>query len=161
MNFKELFEVGFNFETFVGTGCKTERDRIPKNYSRINFSKELIEIISNIDKKINFLIAGEIWCFDVQLNSTVVKKFCDLNNNFDMRIITKGRGEKFLKPILEIEIFKIPTIVILDENFNLLGTFIERPEAVKKYHNFEDIKMEYLKGNFLTDTAQDILKIIK
>ncbi|MBC2856930.1 MAG: thioredoxin family protein [Cetobacterium sp.] len=159
MNFKELFEVGVNFDTFVGTGSKSERDRIPKNYSRVIFSEEFIKSIRNYDKKINFLISAEMWCFDAQLNSTVVKKICELNSNFDLKVITKGRGEKFVKPLLEIDNFKIPTILVLDENFELLGMFIEKPETVK-LENFEDIKMDYLKGAYLKDTASQIGNII-
>lgn len=161
MNLKEMYEVGWNFDTFVGTGAKSERERIPKNYSRIALGEELISEIISVEKKIKFLVSAEIWCFDAQLNTTVIKKLCDMNQNFDMRVITKGRGEKYLKPLLEIDTFKIPTVVIMDEEYNILGTFIERPASVKAVENFEDIKMEYLKGAYLADTAEDILDIIK
>ena len=42
MSIKELFEVGTTFESAVGEGTKSERARIPKNYSRINFPEEMI-----------------------------------------------------------------------------------------------------------------------
>lgn len=35
MNIKELFDIGCSFESCVGDGTKSERARIPKNYSRI------------------------------------------------------------------------------------------------------------------------------
>jgi hypothetical protein len=161
MDLKELYEVGWNFETFVGTGTRSERERIPKNYSRINFSEELKAEIENVDKKINFLISAEMWCYDAQLNTTVVKKLCEMNSKFEMKVITKGRGEKYLKPILEVEEFKIPTIVVMDEDYNLLVRFIERPLPVKAVENFEDIKIEYLKGAYLSATAEELLNIIK
>ena len=102
MELKDLYFAGVNFEAFMGAGIKSERDRIPKNYSRIKITDEEIEIVKNCNKKIKFLVSGEPWCTDFQLNTTVLKKFCELNSNFDMAIITKGRGEKFLKPILGI-----------------------------------------------------------
>lgn len=158
MNFKEFFQMGMNFETFVGTGSKSERDRIPKNYNRIFFSEEAEKKIAKL-KNLNFLIAGEIWCPDVQLNSTVIKKICDHNPLLDLKVITKGRGEKYLKPLLQIENFKIPTILILDGEYNLIGTFLEKPKKVKEILDFEEIKMEYLKGKYLTDTLEEILNI--
>ena len=78
MTIEELFEVGTNFEASVGEGTKSERARIPKNYSRINLPKDLVSTIEEFDKEINFLVSGEIWCPDFQLNITVLKKFTEL-----------------------------------------------------------------------------------
>ena len=161
MDMKTLYSAGMNFDAFMGTGIKSERDRIPKNYSRIIMSDEEIERVKNIENKINFLIAGEPWCTDFQLNVTVLKKFCELNSNFDMTIITKARGEKFLKPLMNVEEFKVPFIVPLTEEFEVCGDiFVERPKEVKKYV-YEEIKMDYLKGQYLQYTIKDLLEMIE
>lgn len=156
---EELFNIGINFETFVGTGFRSERDRIVKNYSRVSIPYELEEEISKSTKKINFLAVGEMWCPDVQLNITTVKKIVELNSNFDIKIITKGRGEKYLKSILGIYDFKIPTIVVMNEKFQVLGLFIERNKKVKE-QVFKDIKMRYLKGEFIEETIREIVDYI-
>ncbi|MGL6064406.1 MAG: GNAT family N-acetyltransferase [Fusobacteriaceae bacterium] len=156
---EELFHVGINFETFVGAGLRSERDRIVKNYSRVTIPNDLEDKISNATNKINFLVVGEMWCPDVQLNVTTVKKIMDMNQNFDMRIITKGRGEKYLKSILGIYNFKVPTILILNEKFEVLDVFIERNKIVKE-KNFKDIKMQYLKGEFIEETIREIVASI-
>ncbi|MGL5313738.1 MAG: thioredoxin family protein [Peptostreptococcaceae bacterium] len=162
MSIIELFEVGKSFESTVGEGTKSERARIPKNFSRIDIPQEIVYEIQGIDYEINFLVSGEIWCPDYQLNASVLKKFCNLNTNFNMSVITMARGKKYLSSILEIEKenFKGPTIVVMDKNFNVLGIFEERPHSVKEL-NFEDIKLEYYKGHYLLDTVKDILHIIK
>ena len=54
MSIIELFEVGTTFESSFGEGTKSERARIPKNYSRIDLPKNKIEEIINIDSEINF-----------------------------------------------------------------------------------------------------------
>ncbi|MBM6860187.1 thioredoxin family protein, partial [Clostridium saudiense] len=153
MSIKELFEVGTTFETAIGQGTKSERARIPKNYSRINFSDDIINALTSFDKEINFLVAGEIWCPDFQLNATVLKKFTELNNNFDMSIISMGRCKKFVFPILGVDNMKFPVILVLDKEFNVLGTFEERPKVVRAVSNFEDIKLDYYKGRYLIDSA--------
>lgn len=160
MTLQELYEVGCSFESSVGQGTKSERARIPKNSSRINLGEELTNNIINYDKKINFLVSGEIWCPDFQLNAALLKRFMDLNTNFDMSVITMARGKKFLQPILNIEDAKYPLIVVLDEDFNILGTFQERPQIVKDAPSFDDIKLDYYKGKYLLDSANDIWKII-
>lgn len=160
MNLREFYDVGMNFEMFVGTGSRSERDRIPKNYSRIAMTSEEIEKIKSFGP-VKFLVVGEIWCFDVQLNSSVVRKFCEINHNFDMRVITKGRGEKFLKPMLELEEVKIPLILILNEEGELLGKFQERPQTVKAHGDFQEIKMDYLKGAYLKDTVKELIELLE
>lgn len=160
MNIKELYEVGTTFETAIGQGTKSELARIPKNYSRINFPEDMINTLVNYDKEINFLVAGEIWCPDFQLNATVLKKFTELNNNFDMSIISMGRGKKFVFPILGVENMKFPLILVLDKEFNILGTFEERPNVVHEVSNFEDIKLDYYKGRYLIDSAYEFIDIM-
>lgn len=161
MTLKELYQVGCSFETSVGEGSKSERARISKNSSRIVLNDELTNNIMNFDKEIKFLVAGEIWCPDYQLNGSVIKRFIDLNTNFDMSVITMARGKKFLEPILDIENAKYPLIVVLDKDFNILGSFQERPEIVKNSKNFDEIKLNYYKGQYLTNSANDIWNIIK
>ena len=160
MTLKELYEVGCTFESSVGEGTKGERARIPKNSSRIILDDELKEKIINFDKEIKFLVAGEIWCPDYQLNGSVLKKFMDLNSNFDISVITMARGKKYLEPILNINNAKYPLIVVLDEDFNILGTFQERPKIVKSVECFDDIKLDYYKGKYLINSANDIWNII-
>lgn len=161
MTLKELYEVGCSFETSVGKGSKSERARIPKNSSRIILDDELTNNIINFDKEIKFLVAGEIWCPDYQLNGSVLKRFMDLNTNFDMSVITMARGKKYLESILNIENAKYPLIVVLDKDFNILGNFQERPEIVKNAESFDNIKLDYYKGKYLIDSANDIWNIIK
>lgn len=160
MTLKELYEVGCTFESSVGEGTKSERARIPKNLSRIILDDKLTKNIINFDKEIKFLVAGEIWCPDYQLNGSVLKKFMDLNTNFDISVITMARGKKYLEPILNIENAKYPLIVALDKDFNILGTFQERPEIVKNVECFDDIKLDYYKGKYLINSTNDIWNII-
>ena len=161
MTLKELYEVGCSFEASVGAGTKSERARIPKNSSRIILDDELTNNIINFNKEVKFLVAGEIWCPDYQLNGSILKKFMDLNTNFDMSVITMARGKKYLEPILNIENAKYPLIVVLDKDFNILGNFQERPEVVKNAESFDDIKLDYYKGKYLIDSANDIWNIVK
>lgn len=162
MSIKDLYEVGESFESCVGSGSKSERARIPKNTSRINLSEELINKIATYPNKVNCLVSGEIWCPDFQLNISVLKKFVDINDNFDISVITMGRGKKFMSEALNIEKenFKGPTIAFLDENYKIIGIFEERPKSVLKFENFEDVKIDYYKGKYLSDTVNDYLDIL-
>lgn len=163
VSLKEIFEVGTNFDASVGCGSKGERNRIPKNYSRLSLTDEMVSILESIDEEINFLVSGEIWCPDYQLNATVLKRFAEINSNFNISVITMARGKKFLAPILnrDKESLKFPLIIVLNKDFKILGTFEERPKSVVSIADFDEIKLDYYKGKYLLDTASDIIKIIK
>lgn len=162
MSLQELYEIGESFESCVGAGTKSERARIPKNTSRLNLTESMVEQITNFPTKVNCLVSGEIWCPDFQLNLAVLKKFIDLNDNFDMSVITMGRGKKFMSENLGIEKedFKGPTIAFLNENFEVIGIFEERPSKVKAFTDFEDVKMDYYKGHYLLNTVENYLSIL-
>lgn len=162
MTLQELFEVGISFESSIGEGTKSERARIPKNYSRLSLTEEMISTLVDFDKEINFLVSGEIWCPDFQLNTTVLKKFTELNSNFNISVITMGRGKKYLSTILDRDknTLKFPLILVLDKDFNIIGTLEERPNSVKSVEHFDDIKLDYYKGKYLLDTASDFINII-
>lgn len=162
MTLQELFEVGISFESSIGEGTKSERARIPKNYSRLSLTEEMISTLVGFDKEINFLVSGEIWCPDFQLNTTVLKKFTELNSNFNISVITMGRGKKYLSTILDRDkdTLKFPLILALDKDFHIIGTFEERPNIIKAVENFDDIKLDYYKGKYLLDTASDFINII-
>lgn len=72
-----------------------------------------------------------------------------------------NRGRNFLTPLLNLEEFEIPTIVILDENFNQKGLFLEQPKTAKKLEDTAENELFYLEGNFLTDTARELVQLIK
>lgn len=162
MSIKELYEIGESFESCVGSGTKSERARIPKNTSRINLTEEMLDVIINYPNKVNCLVSGEIWCPDFQINISILKKFVDLNSNFDISVITMGRGRKFLSEHLNIEKenFKGPTISFLNEHFEVIGVFEERPNAVKAFEDFEEVKIDYYKGKYILDTVQDYINIL-
>lgn len=162
MSMKELYEIGQSFESCVGDGTKSERARIPKNTSRIHLTESMLEQITNYSKKVNCLVSGEIWCPDFQINISILKKFMDLNDNFDISVISMGRGKKFMSENLGIEKdnFKGPTIAFLDEDFKTIGIFEERPSSVKAFDNFEDVKISYYKGEYILDTVQDYLNLL-
>ncbi|MCS5422853.1 MULTISPECIES: thioredoxin family protein [Psychrilyobacter] len=161
MTFKELFQVGQKFEDYVEVASQGERERIPKNYSRIELPMDLIDEIKEIQDRVYILASGEMWCPDCQLNITVAKKITEINDNIKLSIISLGRGRKYLMPLLNLEEFKIPTMVILDKNFNQLGLFLEQPKTAKELEKNAENELFYLKGNFLNDTARELVQLIK
>lgn len=158
MTYKELFKVGQNFDSYVKLGTISEQERIPKNSSRIIISEEIIKKIKGINKKVYILASGEMWCPDCQLNITVAERLAELNENIELSVISLGRGRKYMSDLLGMDKseFKVPTIVVLDDKFNEIGNFIERPKKAQLLEETPENELFYLKGNFLSDTVEEL-----
>lgn len=159
MEYKELFETGMSFDTFFSIASASEKEKIKEIASVVKIKDEYVERIKKIDKKYNFLLSAESWCPYVRATVPVLMKMIELNPNIKLSIITEGRGFKFLREKLGIpeEKYVVPTLAILDENFNFAARYIGRPS---KYRNigFENVSSEYFKGHRSDDIVEEILE---
>lgn len=161
-----LFKMGISFYDFVNKDDDSYKEKTLEVYNNINFSEELLGRVKSIDKKINILICAETWCPDCMINVPVVEKMRDLNKHIHISIVGKEENVDFFKKYSLNEIIKIPTFLFFDEKFNLLGSFIERPQYVKEVANSGNqpavivTMRKYRKGEYTEETLKDILKII-
>lgn len=159
MEFKELFETGMGYETFLTIASVSEREKISKITETISISEEFVEKIKKIDKRYNFLLSAESWCPYVRATVPVLVKMTELNPNISLGIITEGRGFMFLREKLNIseDLYVIPTLAILDENFEFVARYVGRPA---KYRNigFENVSKEFFAGLRADDIVEEILK---
>lgn len=117
-----------------------------------------MEKIKNFDKPYNLLLSAESWCPYVRATIPVLVKMTEINPNIKLSIITEGRGFKYLREKLNIseDLYVIPTLAILDENFEFVARYVGRPA---KYRNigFENVSKEYFAGYRADDIVEEIL----
>ncbi|HNP18281.1 MAG TPA: thioredoxin family protein [Fulvivirga sp.] len=93
---------------------------------------ELALAIENITKKQHWLIITEAWCGDAAQNIPIISKMADLNENIELRFILRDENLDIMDNYLTNGGRSIPKLIILDEDFNELGTWGPRPEPVQK-----------------------------
>ncbi|WMR51496.1 thioredoxin family protein, partial [Pseudomonas aeruginosa] len=103
--------------------------------------------------------AGEMWCPDCQINLAALDFAQRLQPNIELAIISKGRAEDDLRQRLALERIPIPLVLVLDEEFNLLGRFVERPQAV--LDGGPQALAAYKAGDYLEHAIGDVLAIIE
>lgn len=166
MDIRELYTKGINFEEFISIDDEIYKEKALRIYNDIEIDDDLLNKIKSIDKKVNVLVFAEIWCPDCVINVPALKKICDINPNIEMKIVPREGNEKYLENYKVNGKAKIPTFLFMDNDFNVLGTFIETPEIVRKIvlkGNQVDIivaKRKYRKGEFTKETIKDMLKKI-
>jgi hypothetical protein len=104
-------------------------------------------------------VAGEMWCPDCQINVTVMDYLQRAQPNIQLGVITKGRAENELKQRLELERISIPFVLVLNDQFQPVGRFVERPRAV--IDGGDAVKPGYRAGGYLESTVQDFLDIFE
>ena len=97
MEYKELFETGMSYETFLSIASASEREKIAEITKVISICEEYTNKIKNLDKPYNFLLSAESWCPYVRATIPVLVKMTEINPNIKLRIITEGRGFTKLK----------------------------------------------------------------
>ncbi|RKD26395.1 Thioredoxin [Caminicella sporogenes DSM 14501] len=166
MSIESLYTSGMDFETFISTDDESYKEKALEIYNSIEVDDDLLKRIKEINRKINILVFAEIWCPDCIINVPALKKLCDINSNIEVKIVPRKGNEKYLEDYKVNGKVKIPTFLFMDDNFNILGKFIEIPQAIRKIvskGNQVDIivaKRKYRKGEYINETIEDILNII-
>ncbi|SHH44475.1 thioredoxin family protein [Tepidibacter thalassicus] len=166
MLLKDLFFKGLSFDKFLESAEEVYRSKMEKIKNSINMEKDLVNKIKKISKKIYILVFAEAWCPDCQINLPGVSFISDLNENIDLRIVSREGNDEAIKKYRINGKPRIPIFVIMDENFNELGVFIELPtilkEIIARGNETETLvsKRKYKKGEYVKDTINDVLKII-
>ena len=166
MLIKDLFYRGRSFEEFLSWAEDAYKERMQNILNNIFLDEIVKEKINQIDHKIKILAFAESWCPDCQINLPGVSYIASLSDKIELAIVPREGNEKVMDKYKVNGKPKIPTFVIMDEEFNELGVFIELPmiikEIISRGNEAENIvsKRKYKKGEYVKDTISDLLKII-
>jgi hypothetical protein len=160
-SYPQLLEIGESFEAFVEGGLDTERAAVESNARKLcmQLSCKTVERIEAVQGRYHLLIAGEMWCSDCQLNITAFNTMRRLQPRIDLSIISRGRAEADLKERLGLEKVSIPLVAILDDTYNLVGVFIEKPRTVAELG--DSARDDYRSGAYLEDVIGEVLGYIE
>ncbi|SCZ06059.1 thioredoxin family protein [Alkaliphilus peptidifermentans] len=167
MTFSELMNNGCSFEEFIDQDKDINREKTVEIYEGIQLDENLKDRIKSIHKPFNVLVFAEIWCPDCMINVPALQKIKDINPNIHFSILPRDGNEEYLSQYKVGGKVKIPTFLILNEEFKVLGAFIETPKAVKdvvdKGNQVEIIiaKRKYRKGEYVKDTIEEILQYLE
>lgn len=155
---KKLFEKGFSLDLLLKTATESELKKCDELFEAINFSEDTIKKIKSVKEKRYIVASVEPWCPYARAFTITVKAINKLNSNFEVSLITFGRGMYEFGELLNIDEddYVIPTAVLLDENFNQISSFIGYP---KVYHEngFGAEKSDYFAGKKSDLIARDFL----
>ncbi|KAF1050766.1 MAG: hypothetical protein GAK43_02688 [Stenotrophomonas maltophilia] len=162
-DYAELFTLGEDFLAIVARALPAEREAVDTVRRRLAdpacIDTNLRKRLAAVRGRYYLLAAAELWCPDCQLNVTAMDFMQQLQPNIRLALITKGRAEEALQQRLGLERIAIPLVLVLDERFDAIGRFIERPQRV--IDGAETLRAAYRDGDYLADTVADLLGLIE
>ncbi|KAB3530338.1 thioredoxin family protein [Alkaliphilus serpentinus] len=167
MDFQKLYESGCSFLEFINKDEDINREKIIEVYEAIEIDENLLHKIKEVNRPIYILVFAEIWCPDCIINVPALQKINEINSNVHFSILPREGNEKVLAPYRVGGKVKIPTFIVLDRDYKELGAFIEIPTTVREIANRGNeveiivAKRKYRKGEFISNTIEEILSIIE
>jgi len=127
---RERFAQGLTPEQFIER-MEVNKERFVDNIRTNTFSFDDRQFFNN--HPVSIAALGEDWCTDVIHFLPVVIKLAEEVPSIDLRIFERDENIDLMDQYLkEGKYQSIPTIIVLDSDWNELGYYNERPEEVTK-----------------------------
>src|ERR671939_770352 len=132
---REQFESGMTYDAYKAQMTRN-REQFEQNEKDLQLTPEDIRAFQELPQPINVMALAEDWCGDVIANLPILGRLAqESNGKLNVRIHLRDQepGTTIMDQYLNKGQFKsIPTLIFLDEDFNELGVWVERPESVTR-----------------------------
>jgi hypothetical protein len=156
---------GLTFEQYLNKNSEEERNKVLEAYEKTELSKEAVDEIKAISKKINVVVFSEGYCPDCVVTLPFIKRMENLNDNIKVYLF----GMKGNKELLEqyTGTARIPTVMTFTEEMEPKGAYIEVPKVIAEKmaklpsEKQKELVLEYRQGMHNELVERELLEIIK
>ncbi len=141
------FESGMTYQAYKEQMTRN-REQFEQNEREVELSPEDLEPFRRQPKPINVMVLAEDWCGDVVANVPVLGRIANESDKLNLRVHLRDQepGASIMNHYLNQGEFKsIPTFIFLDDDFNDLAVWIERPASVTRLR--EERRRELYRDN--------------
>jgi len=126
---RQQFDSGLTYEAFKAQMTRNQ-DRLLANETRITIDPGDLEAFRGLPQPLKVLAIAEDWCGDVVANLPVLGRLAADSGKLDVRVALRDSTEVIDSYLNQGTFKSIPVFVFLDDDFNEIGVFIERPDSV-------------------------------
>ena len=127
---RERFEQGMSYDEYKAQMTRN-RERLEANERDLKLTDAQLAPFKNLKQPLNVLALGEDWCGDVIANLPILARIAQESGKLNVRVFLRDQNLDLMDQYLKNGEFRsIPVFAFLDDNFNELGRFIERPDSV-------------------------------
>ncbi|MEZ4661334.1 MAG: SelT/SelW/SelH family protein [Caldilineaceae bacterium] len=142
---KERFEQGLTYEQYRAQMTRNQ-ERFDVNDQTVQLNQADVDFFARLPQMLNVLVLAEDWCGDVIANLPVLGALARQCGKLNMRIFLRDQNLDIMDQYLkEGKHQSIPVFAFLDQNYNDLGHWIERPV------HMSELQAEMRRELFATD----------
>jgi len=141
------FESGLTYQAYKDQMTRN-REQLEQNEKDLDLKPEDVKAFKGLSRPVNVMALAEGWCGDVVANLPILGRIANESGSLNVRIHLRDQepGSTIMDQYLNRGEFKsIPTLIFLDDNFNELAVWIERPASVTKLR--EERRQQLYKDN--------------
>ncbi|GAC1316058.1 MAG: hypothetical protein NVSMB2_08490 [Chloroflexota bacterium] len=132
---REQFEAGMTYDAYKAQMTRN-REQVDQNEKELQLKSEDVQAFQGLPRPLNVLALAEDWCGDVIANLPILGKLAAASNGkLNLKILLRDGtpGTTVMDEHLKDGQYKsIPTVIFMDESYNELGVWIERPGSVTR-----------------------------
>ncbi len=122
------WQAGLSMTAFIDT-ITQHKKAMRKRYEKVCLQPEECLPFTGLEKQVYVVVMTEEWCTDCLMNLPILARIADTAPRMELRIFIRKDWPDLRAYYTEREIHSIPVATFLDENFNIIATWIERPQA--------------------------------
>lgn len=130
---REQFEAGMTYDAYKAQMTRN-REQFEQNERDLDLRPEDAQAFRQLPRPLNVLALAEDWCGDVVANLPIIGRVAAAaDGKLNLRILLRDQepGTTVMDEHLHQGQYKsIPTLIFLDQDFNELGVWVERPASV-------------------------------
>lgn len=153
--------MGISYKKFLEDATEEQIEMINRGETLNTLSKEAREKIKKVKNNSRILVFSETRCGDAATAIPLLLKMNELNDKIDIEFFKYEENKEYLNKYIKET--KIPTIVKVDSECNILGEYIEFPKEIKdrlKNEEREIVINEFRSGKYSKKIEEDIIKLI-
>ena len=141
-DYETLYTDGITYVEFRNA-AESREQAWKQHYANAEVADALLMRMRALPGTWRLLAVAEDWCGDSANTIPYIAKLVDLADNLDMRIIDSEVG----KPIMEAHrtpagLAATPTVILLNDRFEEMGCFVERPTKLQDWFQGAKEKLE-------------------
>lgn len=126
------WESGLTLDQFVAQmRCKAEDMR--RRLANVTLTPSEREILAGLHGPAHVLVMTEDWCGDSLMNVPILAQVLANIPGMDLRIFIRHESEDMRLSYEERDIRTIPVFTFFNEDFEEIGTWVERPQAAHRW----------------------------
>jgi hypothetical protein len=122
------WEQGLSAVDFI-TGMTKHQPIMRERFQTVRLNEEEHAWFARLPQRIYMAVVTEDWCTDCLMNLPILAEIASTTPKITMRVFIRNQWPALRAFYGSYNIQSIPVATFLDEKFNLLGHWIERPQA--------------------------------